>query len=120
MFAGIVPPDHLYRLWDVLLYDGKFSVETHKPSTYLSPGPIYLFRVALALLTLLKRPLMNMPSPEAPNVLDLLQKLPVAALPPDPDGLLAHTLNVKVRDEDVRKQRSKLEAQLKQQRAGAR
>lgn len=85
-----------------------------------SPGPIYLFRIALTLLTLLKRPLMNMPPPEVPNVLDLLQKPPVAALPPDPDGLLAHTFNVKFRDDDVRKQRSKLEAQLKQQRAGAR
>ena len=41
MFAGIVPPDHLYRLWDVLLYDGKLSLETHKvnlrsPRPYLS------------------------------------------------------------------------------------
>jgi len=104
MFAGIVPPDHLYRLWDVLLYE----------------GPIYLFRIALALLTLLRRPLMNVPAPEVPNVLDLLQKPPVAALPSDPDGLLAHTLTVKVRDDDIRKQRSKLETQLKQQRAGAR
>jgi hypothetical protein len=84
------------------------------------PGPIYLFRIALALLTLFKRFLMNPPAPEVPNVLDLLQKPPVAALLPDPDDLLAHTLHVKVRDEDIRKQRSKLETQLKQQRAGAR
>jgi len=34
MFAGIVPPDHLYRLWDVLLYDGKLSLETYKSVTY--------------------------------------------------------------------------------------
>ena len=63
---------------------------------------------------------MNMPAPEVPNVLELLQRPPVAALPSDPDGLLARTFTVKVKDEDVRKQRSKLEAQLKQQRAGAR
>ena len=84
------------------------------------PGPIYLFRVALALLTLLKRSLMNMPSPQVPNVLELLQKPPVATLPPDPDGLLAHTFTVKIKEDDIRKQRSRLEAQLKQQRAGAR
>lgn len=29
MFAGIVPADHLYRLWDVLLYDGKLALQTH-------------------------------------------------------------------------------------------
>lgn len=63
---------------------------------------------------------MNMPAPEVPNVLRLLYKPPVAALPLDPDGLLGHTFTVKVRDEDIRKQRSKLDAQLKQQRAGAR
>jgi len=62
---------------------------------------------------------MNMPAPQVPNVLELLQQPPFATLPLDPDGLLAHTFNFKVRDEDVRKQRSKLEAQLKQ-RAGAR
>ena len=28
MFAGIVPADYLYRLWDVLLYDGKLSLQT--------------------------------------------------------------------------------------------
>ena len=30
LFAGVLPPDHLYRIWDVLFYEGKIHVNSKK------------------------------------------------------------------------------------------
>ncbi|KAG8815446.1 hypothetical protein FRC17_000708 [Serendipita sp. 399] len=106
IFAGILPPEHLYRVWDILFYE----------------GPIYLFRVGLALLTLCKRPLMNIASnragPEA--AMEMLGRPPLSLLPQEPDVFISHTFTVKVRDDDLRKQRTKRESQWKKDRLAQR
>ncbi|KAG8757016.1 hypothetical protein FRC14_002447 [Serendipita sp. 396] len=106
IFAGILPPEHLYRVWDVLFYE----------------GPIYLFRVGLALLTLCKRQLMNIAStrsgPEA--AMELLGRPPPSVIPQEPESFISHTFTVKVRDDDLRKQRAKRESQWKKDRLAQR
>jgi len=106
LFAGVLPPDHLYRIWDVLLYE----------------GPIYLFRVALALITLCKRPIMTMNLAQAGRgpVIELLGRPPLSAIPQDPESFISHTFTVKVKDDDLRKQRLKREAQWKKDRLAQR
>lgn len=48
-------------------------------------------------------------------MLQTLTHPPQAWLPGSPDGLLALALGVKLKDDDVRKQRVKMEAQIKRQ-----
>lgn len=106
LFAGVLPPDHLYRVWDMLLYE----------------GPIYLFRVALALIMLCKRPIMNINLAQAGRgaIIELLGRPPFSAIPQDPESFINHTFTVKIKDDDLRKQRSKREAQWKKDRLAQR
>lgn len=106
LFAGIIPPDHLHRVWDILFYEGS----------------IYLFRVGLALMTLCKRPLMTLNAAQGGQgaAIELLSRPPLSIIPQDPDSFISHTFIVKVRDDDLRKQRAKREAQWKKDRLAQR
>ncbi|OCH85594.1 RabGAP/TBC [Obba rivulosa] len=95
VFADALPPEYLYRVWDVFLYE----------------GVPFLFRVGLALLQCCRRSLLECMSQDA--LLALLSRPPPACLPATPDALLDVAASVKLKDDDVRKQRSKLEAQVK-------
>lgn len=88
----------------------------------LHVGPIYLFRVALALIMLCKRPIMTINLAQAGRgaIIELLGRPPMSVIPQDPEAFIAHTFTVKVRDEDIRKQRSKREAQWKKDRLAQR
>jgi TBC1 domain family member 10 len=85
-------------------------------------GPIYLFRVALTIITLCKRPLMSMdPAKIHPGtVMELLSRPSPSFIPHDPEAFINHTFTVKIRDDDLRKQRSKREAQWKKDRLAQR
>jgi hypothetical protein len=125
LFAGVLPPDHLYRVWDILFYEGASAPRTKSTvHTYMKSlsGSIYLFRVALALLTMCKSTLLSLnPARTGPDaVLEILNRPPPSAIPQDPETFLNYTFTVKVRDDDLRKQRSKKEAQWKKERLSQR
>ncbi|KAI0757841.1 RabGAP/TBC [Daedaleopsis nitida] len=102
VFADALPPDYLVRVWDVFLFE----------------GVTFLYRAGLALFSCMRRTLLQSTSPEA--VLHVLSCPPPDALPASPDGFVELAFTVKLKDDDVRKQRSKLEAQVKRRTAHAR
>ena len=106
----------------MLFYEGNEVPRPQKGQTHVLSGPIYLFRVALALIILCKRSIMTMNLAQAgPRaVIELLARPPMSAVPQDPESFLSHTLTVKVKDDDLRKQRLKREAQWKKERLGQR
>ncbi|KAI1786278.1 RabGAP/TBC [Ganoderma leucocontextum] len=102
VFADALPSDYLVRLWDVFLFE----------------GVTFLFRAGLALFACTRRLILQSASPEA--VLHVLSHPPPTCLPPSPDAFIELALSMKFKDDDVRKQRSKLEAQVKRRTAQAR
>lgn len=76
-------------------------------------GIPFLLRVGLAIVSFVRRQLLECTSEEA--VLSMLHRPPLIRLPASPENYLSAALNVKLKDDDVRKQRVKLEAQVKRQ-----
>ena len=76
-------------------------------------GVLFLFRVGLAIFSCCRRTLLQSSSPEA--VLDSLFRPPTTALPASPDALIELAFTMKLKDDDIRKQRIKMEAQVKRQ-----
>ncbi|KAI0641277.1 RabGAP/TBC [Trametes meyenii] len=95
VFADSLPADYLLRVWDVFLFE----------------GVTFLFRAGLAIFACCRRLLLQSTSPD--TVLDVLARPPLSVLPPNPDAFVEQALSVKLKDDDVRKQRNKLEAQVK-------
>ncbi|KAI0363127.1 RabGAP/TBC [Pilatotrama ljubarskyi] len=95
VFADTLPPEYLLRVWDVFLFE----------------GVTFLFRAGLAIFSGCRRVILQSTSPE--SVLDALCHPPPTALPLNPEAFLELAFSVKLKDDDVRKQRSKLEAQIK-------
>ncbi|TDL21253.1 RabGAP/TBC [Rickenella mellea] len=98
LFSNILPSDFVNRIWDVFLYD----------------GPPFLFRVGLAILSCCRTRLLDASSNPA-LIYALLAFPPTSLLPEDPEALITLALSMKFKDDDVRRQRVKLEAQLKRQ-----
>ena len=112
MFADALPSDYLVRLWDVFLFDGM--------SDYLSPSPVvsrtiagvtFLFRAGLALFSCTRRIVLQSTSPDA--LLNVLCRPPPSLLPPTPDAFIELAFSMKLKDDDVLKQRQKMDTQLK-------
>ncbi|KAH7920391.1 RabGAP TBC [Leucogyrophana mollusca] len=97
LYVGSLPVDYLHRIWDLFLYE----------------GVTFLFRVGLALVQCVRHLILQATSEEA--ALEYLTHPPLACLPSSADAFLALTLSMKLKDDDVRKQRIKMEAQVKRQ-----
>ncbi|KAJ3507830.1 hypothetical protein NLJ89_g6085 [Agrocybe chaxingu] len=97
LFVGTLPPEYLNRVWDLFLFE----------------GIPFLLRVALALMICCRRRLLDATSEEV--VLQTLSQPPSAWLPAAPDAFLSLAFSVKLKDDDIRKQRVKMEAQVKRQ-----
>ncbi|KAI6129346.1 RabGAP TBC [Pisolithus croceorrhizus] len=97
LFVGTLPVDHLHRIWDIFLYEGM----------------PFLFRVGLAVIHCVRHLLLQATSDE--SALENLTHPPVACLPSSADDFLSLCFNMKLKDDDVRKQRVKMEAQVKRQ-----
>ncbi|KAF5368689.1 hypothetical protein D9615_010326 [Tricholomella constricta] len=97
LFVGSLPPDYLNRVWDIFLFE----------------GVPFLFRVALALVSCCRRQILD--SISADSVLGALLRPAAAFLPSSPEALVTLALALKLKDDDIRKQRVKLEAQVKRQ-----
>ncbi|KAF9459090.1 rab-GTPase-TBC domain-containing protein [Collybia nuda] len=97
LFVGTLPNDYLNRVWDIFLLE----------------GVPFLIRVALALISCLRRQILESTSEE--SLLSLLQRPPPSFLPATADAFISLSMSVKLKDDDVRKQRIKMEAQVKRQ-----
>lgn len=97
LFVGTLPIDYLHRVWDIFLYE----------------GVTVLFRVGLALIQCVRHLLLQATSEEA--AMEYLVHPPLACLPSTADAFLNQVLMMKLKDDDVRKQRIKMEAQVKRQ-----
>lgn len=98
VFATTLPPECVNRVWDV----------------FLCEGPPFLFRIGLALLNICRSHIES--SRDRTSVLVALARPEaLSLLPNDPDDLITSALSVKLKDDDVKKQRVKLEAQMRRQ-----
>ena len=80
--------------------------------TYLS-GVAFLFRVGLALIHCCRHYLLQ--SDGEASALDHLVRPPPSCLPATSDAFITLAYSFKLKDDDVRKQRIKMEAQVKRQ-----
>ena len=88
-----------------------FRLETH-----WSVGVPILIRVGLAILYCCRRAILEATSEDA--VLFYLKRPSPTWLPPSPDAFIMLAFSFKVKDDDVRKQRVKMEKQVKKQAQG--
>jgi len=80
-------------------------------TTVNHPGVPFLFRVGLALFTCCRRPLLEAQSRD--RALSILSQVPAQCLPLNGDELIELAMSKKLKDDDIRKTRSKVEAQKK-------
>lgn len=114
LYADAFPPDFLLRVWDVFLFEGTPSCDgnAHRELREIA-GIAFLIRVGLAVISCCRQSLLQCKGQE--QLLATLARPPSRSLPSTPDALIELAFSVKLRDDDVYKQRNKLEAQLKRQ-----
>lgn len=111
LFYDALPAEYHLRLWDVFLFEGACSYLRFTTITDCFLGIPFLFRIGLALFSCCRRALLESQSQD--RVISILSHIPLPYLPPTPDALVELAMSMKLKDDDVRKHRSKLEAQLK-------
>ncbi|PCH32956.1 RabGAP/TBC [Wolfiporia cocos MD-104 SS10] len=97
LFVDTLPTEYLHRAWDVFLFE----------------GVSFMIRMGLALISCRRTLLLQAVDRE--RTISLLGERSTQGLPPTPDALIELALSLKVNDDDLRKQRAKLEAQVKRQ-----
>ncbi|KAF5346504.1 hypothetical protein D9756_010105 [Leucocoprinus leucothites] len=97
LFASTLPPEYVNRVWDVFLFE----------------GIPFLLRIGFAIMICCRRQILGATSPDV--VLEYLHHPSPNWLPSTPDGFLSLAYSVKMKDDDVRKSRVKMEAQVKKQ-----
>ncbi|VDB95811.1 unnamed protein product, partial [Peniophora sp. CBMAI 1063] len=98
LFVEALPSEYFQRIWDI----------------FLSEGVVFLFRAGMAVLTCTRRTLLDTKGADA--CLALLRRPPQHLIADrTPDALVELALAAKLKDDDVRKQRIKMEAAVKLQ-----
>ncbi|EJT99136.1 RabGAP/TBC [Dacryopinax primogenitus] len=97
IFCSVLPPSHLQRVWDV----------------YLLEGLGFLFRTGLLILQSAKRHLMASPTFPA-SALSYLTRPPADLFDPDPESFINRVASMRMRDDELKRLRPKIEARLKQ------
>ncbi|OBZ77873.1 TBC1 domain family member 10B [Grifola frondosa] len=92
VFADALPSEHLKRVWDIFL--NHVLIPRRYRDFFVLPSSILQCTSRDALLELVCRP-------------------PTSCLPQNPDAFLELAFSVKLKDDDLRKQRNKIEAQVK-------
>ncbi|KAH9970530.1 rab-GTPase-TBC domain-containing protein [Lactifluus volemus] len=95
LFVETLPSDYFQRVWDI----------------FLSEGMVFLLRVGLALVTCCHRTLLDIH--QEAEALNLLLHPPQFLISSSPDLLIELANSFRLKDDDIRKQRVKLEAQAK-------
>ncbi|KAG8772414.1 hypothetical protein FRC12_003088 [Ceratobasidium sp. 428] len=98
-FVAAVPYEYGCRIWDVFLFEG---------------AP-FLFRIALVILNCMKKQIMTLTPKSSPGALACLLSISPQCLPSDPDQLIAAAYSVRFKEDDMRKARPKIEAQLRKE-----
>jgi hypothetical protein len=99
-FAGMCAQPHHERLLKLMIY---------------FPDPTFLLRLGLAVLKLCRPFIMNAARCRcAEDAIPFLLKPPTSVLPTYPDAIISSALVVKFNEDDLRKFRTKVEAQVKQ------
>ena len=114
LFYDSIPAEYHLRVWDVFLFEGMhlqvstftvvFTIANHL-------GVPFLFRVGLALLTCCRRPLLEAHSRD--RALSILSQVPAQCLPPNGDEFIELAMSKKLKDDDIRKARNKVDTQKK-------
>jgi hypothetical protein len=89
------------------------SFRFHPALSHQVLGMAFLIRVGLAIVYCCRKAIHESTNEEA--VLSCLKRPPTKWLPPSPDAFISLAFTMKLKDEDVRKQRVKMEAQIKRQ-----
>lgn len=104
----------MLRVWDVFLFEGTSSREDCTCCQLTKAvGVAFLIRVGLAVISCCRESLLQCRGQE--QLLATLAHPPLRNLPSTPDALIELAFSVKLRDDDIYKQRNKLETQLKRQ-----
>lgn len=104
----------MLRVWDVFLFEGTSSRDDNGYHELTGAvGIAFLIRVGLAVISCCRQSLLQCRGQD--ELLATLAHPPLRSLPRTPDALIELAFSVKLRDDDVYKQRHKLEAQLKRQ-----
>ena len=114
LFYDAIPAEYHLRVWDVFLFEGSHStVSAFMGCTHIvhRSGVPFLFRVGLALFTCCRGPLLEARNRD--RALSILSQVPTQCLPANGDTLIELAMSKKLKDEDVRKARSKVETQKK-------
>jgi len=118
LFVGTLPPDFVSRVWDIFLYEGTISRQDYLlfSDAYTTPTGIpFLLRVALSLTIMCRKFILSTTKNRESTVLATLSRPPFQWLPPTPDAFLTLAFSVKLKDDDIRKQRIKMGEQVKRQ-----
>lgn len=124
LFACALPPSFLPRIWDtIMFFAGMNSRIPYPTSSTLYPlsslrsslDPSFLFRLGLAILKLCRSFIMDAARcRSADDARDFLIRPPANVFPSYPDAIISSALGLKVKEDELRKLRPKIEAQLKQ------
>lgn len=95
---------------DYVLYD---------PMLISAPGQPYLIRMGLAIAYCCRTKILNESNTNVEATLDYLHRPQPNWLPPSTEGFATMAASFKLKDEDVAKQRVKMEQQVKKQQAQA-
>jgi len=105
LFSDTLPEDYLERVWDFFLYEG-------------SP---FLFRLGFAVLSICRPFLMDASRGlTKSDVLSYLVQPSASLFPADVNQFITSAFAARVKDDDLRKLRPKVEAQLKHHRVVSR
>ncbi|TFK66952.1 hypothetical protein BDN72DRAFT_799449 [Pluteus cervinus] len=97
LFVCTLPTDYINRVWDIFLFE----------------GIPFLIRVGLAIIACCRRQILDCTSEEM--LISILNRPSPTWLPSTTEGFITLALSFKVKDDDIRKQRIKMEAQVKRQ-----
>lgn len=97
IFARSLPTEYMVRVWDMFLFD----------------GIPFLFRVGLAIASCCRRQLLE--TTDSNVALGLLAAPPLECLPDDVEAFITLAYSIKLKDEDILKQRVKMETTLRKQ-----
>jgi len=115
LFVGALPLDYINRVWDVFLYEGIYlPIIGNSVSKFLAGIP-FLLRVALCLTFTCRQFLLSPTTNTEGIALAALARPPIQWLPPSPEAFLTTAMNVKLKDDDIRKQRLKMGEIVKRQ-----